>query len=152
MSLVIQNSVMKTENAAHSKNMLMVLVTHICVPYHCEVIGQSIWTPPLPDDRSPKNECCIKETKTGAACLLYISKIGMKTIVCTMIEWVGPRCPSPMKKSMSGRIETRKSRATLIFTSKSFEAAFPVRYPSARCPTANIVSSSVGEWDSYNIS
>ena len=72
----------------------------------------------------------------------------MKTIVCSMIEWVGPRCSSPRRKSMSGRRETRKSKGTLIFTSKSFEVAFPVRYPRATCPTANMMFSSVFEWDS----
>lgn len=39
---------------------------------------------------------------------------------------------------MSGRSETRKSKGMLIFTFKSLEAVFPVRYPRATCPTANM--------------
>ena len=57
MSRVVQNIPMKTMNEAHSREMLMVLVTHICVPYHCEVTGQSIWVPPAPVNRSPMSEC-----------------------------------------------------------------------------------------------
>lgn len=138
---------MKAMNAVHSREMLMALVTHICVPYHFEVTGQRIWAPPAPANRSPSSECWIKDAKTGAAGFLYTRKIGMKTIVCIMIEWVGPRCSSPMRKSMSGRSETRKSRGMLIFAFKSLDVAFPVRYPRATCPTANMMFSSVFEWN-----
>jgi len=147
MSLVIQNIAMKARKAVHSKEMLRMLVTQICVPYHCEVMGQNICVPPAPVNRSPNSECCIKEAKTGAACFLYASKIGMKMTVCTMIEWVGPRCSSPRKKSTSGIIEAKKSKGMLIFTFKSLEVAFPARYPKATCPTANMMFSSVFEWD-----
>jgi len=120
------------------------LVTQICVPYHCEDRGQNIWAPA---NRSPRIECCIKEAKTGAACFLYVSRIGMKTTVCTISEWVGPRCSSPRKRSMSGMMEAKKSKGMLIFTFKSLEVAFPVRYPRAMCPTANMMFSSVFELD-----
>ena len=147
MSLVIQNIAMKTRKADHSKKMLTMLVTHICVPYHCEDRGQNICVPPAPVNKSPKIECCIREAKTGAARFLYASRIGMKTTVCTISEWVGPRCSSPSKKSMSGIMETKKSKGMLILALKSLEVAFPVRYPRAMCPTANMVFSSICQWD-----
>lgn len=149
MSLVIQSTSMKTRKGGHSKAMLRMLVTHICVPYHCEVMGQNSWMPPTPANRSPSSECCIKEAKTGAACFLYNRKIGMKTAVCTIIECVGPRCSSPRRKSASGIMETKKSKGMLIFVSRSLEVAFPARYPRVTCPTANMMFSSVFEQDSH---
>ena len=46
MSPVIQSVAKKTRKADHSKEMLRMFVMQICVPYHCEVIGQNSWMPP----------------------------------------------------------------------------------------------------------
>lgn len=147
MSLVIKSTTMKTKKADNSKEMLRMLVTWIRVPYHLEATGQNNWTPPAPVSKSPKIECCVNEVKNGAADLLYLTRIGMNTSVCTTSECVGPRWSSPKRKSMSGATDARRSRGMLIFTCKALEVAFPVRYPRAKCPTANIVFSSVDEYD-----
>jgi len=46
---------------------------------------------------------------------------------------------------MSEITEAKKSRGMLIFVLKSLDAAFLVRYPKTKCPTANTVFSSVDE-------
>lgn len=145
MSLVIKRTMMKTRKAEISTEMLRMLVTGIRVPYHREVMGQNSWMPPAPVNKSPNIECCIKEAKTGAADFLYFTRIGMNNSVCTTSEWVGPRWVIPRKKSTSGITDAKKSRGMLIFTCKTLEAAFPIRYPKAKCPTANMALSSVGE-------
>lgn len=54
------------------------------------------------------------------------------------IECVGPRCSSPgIIRSMSGKRERSRTREMFMFTFRSFEESLPVRYPRARCPTAN---------------
>ena len=54
-------------------------------------------------------------------------------------EWVGPLCCKPgISRSMSGMMEARKSRGRFTFTLRNLDVAFPVKYPSARCPTAYI--------------
>jgi len=59
-------------------------------------------------------------------------------------EWVGPRCcRAGINRSMSGRVETTKSRGMLTLTFRSLDVAFPVRYPAAKCPTANVCCSSL---------
>ena len=58
-------------------------------------------------------------------------------------EWVGPRCfKLGIKRSTSDMIEAKNSRGRFTFTSKSLDDAFPVTYPKARCPTANVELSS----------
>lgn len=48
-------------------------------------------------------------------------------------EWVGPRCSRPgIKRSMSGMIDATKRRGRFMFTLRSLDVAFPVRYPKAR--------------------
>ena len=55
-------------------------------------------------------------------------------------EWVGPLCSRPgISRSMSGMMEARKRRGMFTFTLRSLLVAFPVRYPSARWPTAYVV-------------
>jgi len=58
-------------------------------------------------------------------------------------EWVGPRCFKPgIKMSTSDMTEAKNSRGRFTFTFKSLDDAFPVMYPKARCPTANVELSS----------
>ena len=75
-------------------------------------------------------------------------KKGMKTSMAVIIECVGPLCISTLKKklnmiSMSGSTERTKIKGMLKFTLRSFPDALPNKYPSAMCPTANEVSSSL---------
>ena len=70
MSLVIQSVAKKTRKADHSTAMFRMFVMQICVPYHCEVIGQNNWMPPKPANRSHSSECWIKDAKTVTACFL----------------------------------------------------------------------------------
>ena len=44
---------------------------------------------------------------------------------------------------MSAMMETRKSKGRFTFTLRSFDVAFPVKYPRARCPTAYVVCPSL---------
>jgi hypothetical protein len=60
-----------------------------------------------------------------------------------MIEWVGSRCSGPRRKSVVWEKGDKEKQRMLILVSRSFEAAFPVRYPRSMCPTANMAFSSV---------
>ena len=63
----------------------------------------------------------------------------MKISMEMMSEWVGPRCSKAgISRSMSGMMEARKRRGMFTFRLRSLSVAFPVRYPSARCPTAYV--------------
>ena len=62
---------------------------------------------------------------------------GRNTRMAMIIEWVGPRClRTGINRSISGMIETKNSRGIFTLESRRRPAAFPVRYPKARCPTA----------------
>jgi len=76
----------------------------------------------------------------------YSMSAGKRMIEETISECVGPLCASPgISKSKSGSIESRKRRAALVFTFRSLDVAFPVKYPKARCPTANVENPSTNE-------
>ena len=65
--------------------------------------------------------------------------MGRKSRGMTIREWVGPRCSKPgINRSMSGMTEAKNNRGMFTFTFRSLDVAFPVRYPRARCPTANV--------------
>lgn len=54
-------------------------------------------------------------------------------------EWVGPRCSRPgINRSMSDMTEATNNRGILTLTFTSLDVIFPVMYPKARCPTANV--------------
>jgi len=57
-----------------------------------------------------------------------------------MIEWVGPRCSRRLgiNRSMSAIIEATNNRGMLTLTFRSLDVAFPLIYPKARWPTANV--------------
>ncbi len=65
--------------------------------------------------------------------------MGRKSRERRIAEWVGPLCSRPgIKRSMSGMTEATNSRGMLTLTFRSLDVAFPVMYPKARCPTANV--------------
>lgn len=58
-------------------------------------------------------------------------------------EWVGPRCIRKRNsRSISGRTEVANSNGKCKLTLTSFEDAFPVRYPKAKWPIANVAETS----------
>ncbi len=67
----------------------------------------------------------------------------MSKVKVTM-ECVGPRCMNKLSfricriKSISGRTEAASSRGKFSCVFSSLEAPFPVKYPSAKWPIANI--------------
>jgi hypothetical protein len=83
--------------------------------------------------------------KDRSSRLSVFYQTGMNANVCATSEWVDPRWSSPRRKSMSEITEAKKSRGMLIFVLKSLDAAFLVRYPKTKCPTANTAFSSVDE-------
>lgn len=118
--------------------MFVRLITGICAPNQLKSIGHSICTPP-PVSKSPKRECWTRAATYGRLLHLYFMNAGRRIIAETMRECVAPRCVSPgISKSKSGKIETRKSRGMFTLTFRSLDVAFPVKYPKARCPTANV--------------
>ncbi len=63
----------------------------------------------------------------------------MKNRKTIIRECVGPLCLRPgIIRSMSGMTEATNSRGTFTSTFRSLDVAFPVMYPKARCPTANV--------------
>ncbi len=65
--------------------------------------------------------------------------MGRKSRETTIREWVGPRCSRPgINRSMSEMTEATNNRGMFTLTFRSLDVAFPVRYPRARCPTANV--------------
>jgi hypothetical protein len=70
---------------------------------------------------------------------LYSVIIGTKIKAYRTIECIGPRCIKPgTRKSISGRIDARKISGTLTLAFRNLAVPFPLMYPRARCPTANI--------------
>ena len=64
---------------------------------------------------------------------------GIRRRVRMIIECVGPLCSRPgISMSMSGITEATSSRGMFMSRFRSLDVAFPVRYPRARCPTANV--------------
>ncbi len=64
---------------------------------------------------------------------------GRKSRQKIITECRGPRCLRPgISRSTSGRTETRNNRGMFMLTLRILEAAFPERYPRAKCPTAYI--------------
>ena len=60
-------------------------------------------------------------------------------MVMVMIEWVGPRCIMKCSsRSTSGRTEAASRSGRFTLTLASFEEPFPVRYPRAKWPIANV--------------
>lgn len=73
------------------------------------------------------------------ALFLYLMRAGIRKRVRRIIECVGPRCSSPgIRKSMSAITEAARSIGIFASKFRSLDAAFPVRYPKAKCPTANV--------------
>jgi len=65
--------------------------------------------------------------------------MGKKIMEMTIREWVGPRCSKPgISMSMSDMMEATNSRGMFTLVSRSLDVAFPVMYPIARWPTANV--------------
>jgi hypothetical protein len=65
--------------------------------------------------------------------------MGKKNREMMIREWVGPRCSRPsIRKSMSGMTEATNNKGMFELTFRSLEVVLPVRYPKARCPTANV--------------
>jgi len=57
----------------------------------------------------------------------------------SITECRGPRCSKPgINASMSGIMEARNNNGRLMSTLRDLDAAFPVKYPRAKCPTAYI--------------
>jgi len=84
-------------------------------------------------------ECWIKATKYGVALFPKRKKTGKKRRKRKIREWVNPRCSRPsINRSMSGMTEATNNRGMFKFTFRSLDVAFPVMYPKARCPTANV--------------
>lgn len=84
-------------------------------------------------------ECRAKAMKYGAALSLYSMNAGRKRTKNRTMEWVGPRCGRMgMNRSTSDMTEATKSKGTFTFTLRSLDAAFPDKYPRARCPTAYV--------------
>ena len=66
-------------------------------------------------------------------------KTGRKSRETMIREWVGPRCSRPgINRSMSEMIEATNNRGMFALMFRSLDVAFPVMYPKARCPTANV--------------
>ncbi len=65
--------------------------------------------------------------------------MGMKSRQKTIMECSGPRCSRfIIMRSMSGSTEIRKIKGRFKSTYRILDAAFPDRYPKAKCPTAYI--------------
>lgn len=76
------------------------------------------------------------------ALFLKSMKTGRKSRQKSVTECVGPRCSRPgISRSTSGSTEARNNRGMFAFTFRIFDAAFPDRYPRARCPTAYTICS-----------
>lgn len=72
----------------------------------------------------------------------------MKMSIADITECVGPRCISMLKRksktmSMSGSTERTRTKGTFMFTLRSFADVLLSRYPSAMCPIANEIGSSL---------
>jgi len=68
-------------------------------------------------------------------------RAGIRRSVRRIIECVGPLCSSPgIKRSMSASTEAARSNGIFVSRFRSSDVAFPVRYPKARWPTANVGS------------
>jgi len=66
-------------------------------------------------------------------------KRGRKSRDMTIREWVGPRCfRAGINRSTSDIIEATNNKGTFTLTFRSLDIAFPVKYPKARWPTANV--------------
>jgi len=66
----------------------------------------------------------------------------MKTIVCTIIEWVGPRCSRKGKRrSASGRTDSVRASGIISLVFRTFAEALLERYAKAMWPTAYDFSS-----------
>ncbi len=60
-----------------------------------------------------------------------------------MMECVGPRCiRKRSKRSTSGSTEAANRSGKFALTLASFAEPFPVRYPSAKWPIANVKKTS----------
>lgn len=65
--------------------------------------------------------------------------MGRKNSEMMIREWAGPRCSRPgINRSVSGTTEATNNRGMFTLTFRSLDVAFPVMYPKARCPTANV--------------
>jgi len=72
-----------------------------------------------------------------------MAKIGMNAISAMMREWVGPRClMNGIRRSISGRMESVRTKGMLSSVFNSLDDALLKRYPRARWPTANALGSS----------
>jgi len=81
--------------------------------------------------------------KYGVALFPKSQKVGKERIERKIREWVNPRCSSPgINRSMSGMMEATNNRGMFKLTFRSLDVAFPVMYPKAKCPTANVQSPS----------
>jgi len=66
-------------------------------------------------------------------------KVGRKSRVVMIREWVGPRCSRPgINRSMSEMTEATNNSGMFTLTFRSLDVTLPVMYPRARCPTANV--------------
>jgi len=123
----------------HSTRMLVRLVILIPIPYHSRVAGHNSCMPPLPIRKSPRMECWIKAIKYGVAFFPKRKKMGNERIEKKIKEWVNPRCSRPgINRSMSGMTEARNNKGMFTLTFRSLDVTFAVKYPKARCPTANV--------------
>ena len=69
----------------------------------------------------------------------YLTKAGIRRKVRMIIECVGPLCSRPgISMSMSEITEATSRRGIFMSRFRSLDVAFPVRYPKAKCPTANV--------------
>ncbi len=74
----------------------------------------------------------------------------MRRMKIIISECVGPRCSKPeIRRSMSGIMETKRRITILDFTFRSRSVIFPVMYPKAKCPTANIFFATSNVFDSF---
>jgi len=130
----------------HSTRMLVRLVILIPTPYHSRVAGHNSCMP-SPVRKSPRIECWIKAMEYGVALFPRSEKAGNERSERKITEWVNPACSRlGMKRSMSGMTEATNNRGMFMLTFRSLHVAFPVKYPKAKCPTANVHSPS--QWHS----
>jgi len=129
---------MDVRKKVHSMKMPVRLVIPIPMPYHSRVAGHNSCTLP-PIRKSPRMECWINATKYGAALFPKSQKVGKERRERKIREWVNPRCSSPgISRSMSGMTEATNNRGMFKLTFRSLDVAFPVTYPKAKCPIANV--------------
>ncbi len=77
--------------------------------------------------------------KYGVAFFLHTMKMGKNSMEMMISEWVGPRCCRlGISKSMSDMMEAANNKGMFTFAFRSLEVTFPVMYPRARWPTANV--------------